>query len=130
MPDYVEETPYELMGGAKTIQRLVDVFYAHVAVHPELTPIFPENLTETKDKQYKFLTQFFGGPPLYSQEHGHPMLRARHMPFPITANRAEAWLSCMNKAIDAIGLEQGLRDYVFQRLMQTAYHMVNHAPEE
>ena len=130
MPDYLEETPYELMGGAKTIQRLVDVFYAHVAAHPELKPIFPEDLTETKDKQYKFLTQFFGGPPLYSQERGHPMLRARHMPFPITPKRAEAWLSCMNKALDTIGLEQELRDYVFQRLMQTAYHMVNHAPKE
>ncbi|MCY9072878.1 thiol management oxidoreductase, partial [Bacillus inaquosorum] len=41
-------------------------------------------------KQKQFLTQYLGGPPLYTEEHGHPMLRARHLPFPITNERADA----------------------------------------
>ncbi|GAA4723642.1 globin [Brevibacillus fulvus] len=120
-----ETTAYEQIGGAETISRLVHTFYALVQRHPDLAPIFPEDLTETKNKQYMFLTQFLGGPPLYSERFGHPMLRARHMPFPITPKRAEAWLSCMNQAMDKIGLEGELRNEIFSRLTLTAHHMVN-----
>lgn len=125
-----DKTPYELIGGAETIGKLVNAFYDLVAVHPELSPIFPKDLTETREKQYLFLTQFFGGPLLYSEQHGHPMLRARHLPFPITPKRAEAWLSCMNQAMEQIGLEGPVRDFMFERLTQTAYHMVNRPAED
>ncbi|WP_134699108.1 globin [Ammoniphilus sp. YIM 78166] len=124
-----EKTVYELIGGAETIEKLVSAFYDLVAAHPDLAPIFPKDFTETKEKQYLFLTQFFGGPLLYSEQHGHPMLRARHMPFPITPKRAEAWLSCMQQAMDQIGLEGPIRDFMFDRLTQTAYHMVNRPSE-
>lgn len=130
MNSYYEGNLYEDIGGAETLQKLVQVFYTLVAAHPDLAPIFPDDLTETKEKQYKFLTQFLGGPPLYSEEYGHPMLRARHMPFPITPKRAEAWLSCMNKALDNIDLHGPIREFFFHRLIQTAYHMVNHPADE
>lgn len=116
---------YELIGGADTLAKLVDAFYDLVKQHPDLAPIFPEDLTETKEKQFMFLTQFLGGPPLYSEQHGHPMLRARHMKFPITPQRAEAWLSCMSQAMDKIALEGELRKAIFERLTLTAHHMVN-----
>lgn len=120
-----EVTTYELIGGAPTLSRLVDVFYDLVKQHPDLSPIFPDDLTLTKEKQYKFLTQFLGGPTLYNDEYGHPMLRARHMPFPINQTRAGAWLSCMSEAMDTVGIEVKVRDAIFERLTLTAYHMVN-----
>jgi len=123
-------TPYELIGGAKTVARLVDTFYDLVQQHPDLAPIFPEDLTETRKKQYMFLTQFLGGPALYSDAYGHPMLRARHMPFPITPKRAEAWLSCMKEAMDRVGLQGEVRDAIFDRLTLTAHHMVNQWHDE
>ncbi|MFC5712489.1 globin [Thalassorhabdus alkalitolerans] len=124
-----EQSPFEGIGGQETLSRLVDTFYIHVKNHPELSPIFPEDLTETARKQKQFLTQFLGGPPLYTEEHGHPRLRARHMPFPITPSRASAWLSCMKLAMDEVGLEGPLREHIFDRLTFTAHHMVN-TPEE
>jgi len=123
------QTPYERIGGAKTVARLVDAFYDIVAQDPDLSPIFPDDLTETRKKQYMFLTQFLGGPGLYSEVHGHPMLRARHMAFPITPIRAKAWLACMSRAMDAIGLEGEVRKEIFDRLTLTAYHMVNRPDE-
>ena len=87
--------------------------------------IFPDDLTETARKQKQFMTQYLGGPNLYTEEHGHPMMKARHMPFPITPKRAEAWLSCMAEAMDEIGLEGKLRDVYYKRLVLTAHHMVN-----
>lgn len=125
-----DKTPYELIGGEKTLAALVEAFYTRVAQHPDLKPIFPEDLTETKYKQFMFLTQFLGGPSLYSDRYGHPMLRARHMPFPITPKRARAWLSCMSEAMDEIGLQGSIREFIFGRLTLTAQHMINTPDEE
>jgi len=111
--------------GEETLHQLVDTFYGLVAQHPDLAPIFPNDLTETARKQKQFLTQFLGGPPLYSEEHGHPMLRARHMHFPITPTRAKAWLSCMSQAMDMTGLQGQIRDDFYSRLFLTAQHMIN-----
>ena len=118
-------TPYEIIGGSDTLARLVDNFYDLVAKHPDLAPLFPEDFTEVKERQYQFLTQFLGGPTLYTDQHGHPMLRARHMRFPIGVVQAEAWLACMKEAMDQTGLHQELRHQIFDRLRLTAHHMVN-----
>lgn len=120
-----EGTPYEAIGGEATVARLVDAFYRRVARHPDLAPIFPKDLTETRHKQFAFLTQFFGGPPLYSQQYGPPKLRRRHPPFPITPKRVEAWLGCMAEAMDEAGIQGPVRDLLFARLTATAHHMAN-----
>lgn len=117
-------TLYEVIGEEK-LSQLVNAFYRNVAKHPDLYPIFPDDLTETARKQKKFLTQFLGGPPLYTKEFGHPQLRARHLPFPITPTRAKAWLSCMEKAMDEVQLDPLVREEFFARLVVTAHHMIN-----
>ena len=117
-------TPYEAIGKER-LSGLIDAFYNEVDSHPLLAPIFPDDLTETARKQKQFLTQFLGGPPIYTEEHGHPMLRARHLAFEITPVRAKAWLSCMERAMDQIHLESPLKEYLLNRLTLTAEHMIN-----
>ena len=126
------QSPFETVGGEQVINELVDAFYDRVVRHPSIAPIFPNDLTETARKQKQFLTQYLGGPPLYTSEHGHPMLRARHLPFEITPTRAKAWLACMEEAMDEVGLEGSYRKEFFQRLVLTAQHMINtpDKPEE
>ncbi|MBS4207955.1 globin [Bacillus sp. FJAT-50079] len=117
-------TPYDAIGAEK-LSALVDAFYARVGSHPDLIPIFPKDLSEVARKQKQFLTQYLGGPPLYTEEHGHPMMRARHLPHEITPERAKAWLSCMSEAMDEIKLDGIIREQFFARLALTARHMVN-----
>lgn len=118
-------TLYDALGGAETIQRLVDAFYPRVAVHPDLKDSFPDDLTEVRHKQYMFLTQYFGGPTLYSNVHGHPMMKMRHMPFMIDPVRRDAWLQCMREAMDEIGLSGIAREQAYARLSMTANYMMN-----
>ncbi|BAU29186.1 hemoglobin [Aneurinibacillus soli] len=126
----MQQSPYELLGGEKTLRRLVAAFYARVAKDPLLSPIFPKDLALTEQKQFMFLTQFLGGETLYSNEYGHPMLRARHMPFQVTPKRAERWLLLMQEAMDEIGMDGHGREYMYERLTQVAHHMVNAADDE
>ena len=117
-------SPFESIG-EDTLHRLVDTFYGLVAQHPDLAPIFPNQFTEIARKQKQFLTQYLGGPQVYTEEHGHPMMRARHLPFPVTPTRAKSWLSCMTQAMDIIGLKGPIRDEFYTRLHLTAQHMIN-----
>lgn len=121
----VPGTIFEAIGGLKPIERIATALYRRVGKHPDLIPIFPDDLTETARRQTLFLTQFFGGPQLYTEERGHPMLRRRHLPFEITPTRRAAWLSCMAKALVEAEIEEPYRTAIFERLTKTAEHMVN-----
>lgn len=123
-------TLYEAIGGGETVRRMVEAFYPKVQAHPLLGPLFPEDIMPVMEKQYMFLSQFFGGPSLYSDAYGHPMMRGRHLPFPITPERAEAWLDCMRRALEDIGMEEKLRKIVLDRLSGPAHHFVNTLDEE
>ncbi|KUP07533.1 globin [Bacillus coahuilensis m2-6] len=116
--------PYHLIG-EKKLSMLVKDFYQRVSKHPDLAPLFPDDLTETARKQTQFLTQYLGGPTYYTDEHGHPMLRARHLPFEITPKRAKAWLQCMSEAMDTVEIDERIREDFFSRLALTAHHMIN-----
>ncbi len=120
---------YDNLGGAETIRRLVEAFYPKVQENPLLGPLFPEDIYPVMEKQYMFLSQFFGGPSLYSDAYGHPMMRARHLPFPVTPERADAWLGCMSAALTEIGIEEQLRELVLKRLSGPAFHFVNTTEE-
>jgi hemoglobin len=96
-----------------------------VQADPLLSPLFPEDIRPVMEKQILFLTQFFGGPPLYSEQHGHPMMRGRHLPFPVTPARAKAWLGCMSRALAETDIEESLRAVVLERLAGPAHHFVN-----
>lgn len=116
---------YEIIGGEQTVRRMVEAFYPKVQQEPLLGPLFPEDITPVLEKQFLFLTQFFGGPMLYTEQNGHPMMRARHLPFPVTIERARAWLGCMEQALEEIGMEPDLRELVMSRLSGPAHHFVN-----
>ncbi|WP_010271435.1 globin domain-containing protein [Paenibacillus senegalensis] len=118
-------TIYEAMGGAEAVRRLVEAFYPKVQQNELLAPLFPEDIEPVMEKQYMFLSQFFGGPSLYSDAFGHPMMRARHMPFPITPERANAWLGCMREALEQEVEDPELRKVILERLKGPAYHFVN-----
>lgn len=105
------QTLFELIGGTETVDKLVEAFYPRVFSHPDLIPLFTGDINEIMRKQKMFLTQFLGGLPLYSQEFGPPAMRHRHMPFEITPKRAAAWLSCMQEAMDEIGLSGPYRGF-------------------
>ncbi|ANE45082.1 globin [Paenibacillus swuensis] len=126
MTDLQALTFYELLGEAEGVTRLVHTFYPIVLQDEELAPLFAEsNIDSVMEKQVMFLTQFFGGPLLFTEAYGHPMMRARHMHFALTPELASAWLRCMKEALVQLGTEEALRDAVIERLSGPAYHFVN-----
>lgn len=90
--------------GEETIRSLVDRFYGIMDTDPAVAVIrrlHPADLSHSKEKLFMFLVGRFGGPPWYVNAHGHPRLRARHMPFPIGDRERDQWMICMTKAVEA-----------------------------
>lgn len=120
----MEQALYDVLG-EENLRLLVDRFYDNVFAHEQIARLFKTDKALIKEKQRLFLTQFLGGPALYSEQYGHPRLRARHIPHPITEKDAEAWLSCMSMAITSLPIDDALKDELFKRFVPTAMFMVN-----
>jgi hemoglobin len=100
-----EQRLFETIGEAG-FRRLVAAFYEQVPGDDILGPMYPPNdLAGAEARLCDFLIGRFGGPPRYVERRGHPRLRMRHGPFPVTPSARVRWLALMNRAIDRAQLE-------------------------
>jgi hemoglobin len=125
-------TPYEAIGGEQAIRSLVDRFYFYMDILPEaqgIRAMHQPSLASAKDKLFKFISGWLGGPNLYIEEFGHPMLRARHFPFAIGEAERDQWMLCMNKALAEMTMDPRLRTNMQEALQHLATHMINQESE-
>lgn len=113
----VTDTLWEQVGGTETFERLVRSFYAGVREDPLLAPMYPDADWEGAIWRLRaFLEQYWGGPTTYSEQRGHPRLRMRHAPFPVTPEAKDRWLFHMHAALDEVSLppmhDAAFREYV------------------
>ena len=88
---------YELMGEANIYLMIAD-FYGELEQSP-LRPMFPKDMEQASTKSAAFFIGMFGGPPIYHMKYGNPMMRARHMPFPIDETARQIWLGCFDRTL-------------------------------
>ena len=122
------EAPYDSLGGDAAVRRLVDRFYDLMDSVPDyyvIRKLHPADLAGSRDKLYMFLSGWLGGPPLYAEKYGHPMLRARHLPFAIGIAERDAWLACMKQAMQDCNIEAGMQMGLMDSLFKTADWMRN-----
>jgi hemoglobin len=128
MTEIIQKTPYELIGGEKALLSLVDRFYFFMDTMPEAAGIramHAKSLSGARDKLFKFLSGWLGGPDLFIQQYGHPRLRQRHFPFAIDSSERDQWMLCMNKALNEMPMDAVFRENLSQALQQLATHMIN-----
>ena len=121
-------TPYDRVGGADGVRRLVDRFYDLMDTRPEaqgIRAMHATDLASARNKLWMFLSGYLGGPQLYIERYGHPRMRRRHMPFPIDESARDAWLLCMNQALDEQVTDTLLRTQLAHSFAQVADHMRN-----
>ena len=119
------DTLYERVGGEAFFIALVDSFYALVAVDDLLRPLYPADLEPGKGHLAAFLAQYWGGPPHYSMERGHPRLRMRHARFPIGQATRDAWVRHMAAAVEGAGLPHEDAAELMTYFEQTATFLMN-----
>lgn len=121
-------TPYSLIGGEAGVRALVKRFYELMDTLPEaygIRKLHAPDLSSAEEKLFMYLTGWLGGPQLYVDKFGHPMLRARHLPFPIGTAEAEQWMFCMRQAMADTVADERLRAALDKALYDLAGHMRN-----
>lgn len=119
---------YERIGGAEKVRALVQRFYQHMDELPEahgVRKLHPTSLHGSEEKLFLFLSGWMGGPQLYVEKFGHPMLRRRHLPFPIAESERDQWLLCMKQALQDVVEDEKLRDELNAAFAKVADHMRN-----
>ena len=123
-------THYQRIGGEAKIRALVDRFYELMDTLPEaygIRKMHTEDLQGINEKLFQFLSGWMGGPQLYVEQHGHPMLRRRHLPFPISDAERDQWMLCMNQALEDVVEDEALRRELSDAFAKVADHMRNRA---
>jgi hemoglobin len=125
-----EISMFERIGGAVAIDRLVEAFYRRMDVLPEAKTVRAMHATDlgpVKNVLKRYLTEWTGGPKLYSPEKGHPRLRQRHMGFSIGNAERDAWLLCMRGALEDTIVDGRARGELDAALTKLADWMRNRA---
>jgi hemoglobin len=123
-----EPTVFERIGGEAGTRALVDRFYDLMdldAAYEALRALHPSTLDGSRDKLYWFLCGWLGGPQHYTDRFGHPMLRARHLPFAIGIRERDQWMACMQQAMRESGIDEALAEQLAKAFYGTADWMRN-----
>lgn len=116
---------FEDIGGHAAFDRIVRQFYEGIKSDVVLRPMYPDDLDGAVWRLRAFLEQYWGGPTSYSDERGHPRLRARHSTFRIDDDARDRWLRHMTAAVDAEALSPLHRETLMDYIDRAAHAMVN-----
>lgn len=121
---------FEMLGGEAAVVQLVDAFYRHMDLRPDargIRAMHAPDLASTKAVLVLYLCEWLGGPKAYSARRGHPRLRMRHAGFSLGTTERDAWLACMDAALEELGTTPALRSELMSAFFKTADWMRNRA---
>ena len=124
-------TPFALLGGEAPVRALAEAFYEVMfRDEPALTALHRRDpdgrvAKEMRERFGLFLVGWLGGPQDYMAKHGHPRLRMRHAHVTVDVAMRDAWLRCMQKALDVRGIQGEVRGYLDRRFAEVADFMRN-----
>ena len=96
---------YERLGQANIFRMMKD-FYVELE-KSEVRHLFPDDMVLASQRSAAFFVGLLGGPPLYQERYGNPMMRARHLPFAIDERARQIWLECFRRTLDGAEFKYG-----------------------
>lgn len=123
----VGDNSYIMAGELSGITQLVDDFYQNMATFKEsqnIRDMHPADLTASRQKLTYFLSGWLGGPKLYAEHYGGINIPLAHKHLSVGPAESEAWLLCMQKAVDKQAYEAPFKVYLMQQLRVPAERIV------
>ena len=127
-------TAFEQMGGEPAVRRLVEAFYDIVENDPAAKPVHDLHLGRfgmghVRTAQFEFLCGFFGGPRYYVERTGHSNLRDIHDHLAFGEGEAQAWLDCMDRALDRTGIASPVKRKIMATFTSAARVLVERSTQ-
>lgn len=116
---------YQRIGEDK-IREIIKHFYQEIKTDEILRPMYPEgDLAAAEERLFLFVIQVLGGPTTYTEKRGKPLLRQRHIKFPIDEKAKDNWLNNMKIAMSKVKLDAEDEKYLWNYFVKTANFMIN-----
>ena len=126
----MDETEVFAAVGEEGFARLVAAFYKQVPGDNILGPMYPkDDLPGAEQRLRDYLVYRFGGPPRYIEERGHPRLRMRHIPFPVTQSARDRWMLLMDIALKQSALPPDAEQHIRHFFEGMSTFMINRADQ-
>ena len=116
-------TPFELVGGAAAVRRLVDRFYDLMEREPQYAPLramHAPDLTPMRESLTGFLTGWLGGPRDWFDQRPGACMMSIHRPLSVTRQTSDQWVDAMRRAIVDVGVERELGERMAETLTRMA----------
>lgn len=108
----VAVTPYEQLGGAPVLRRLVDDFYDIMDRDPAAAGIramHAADLSDVRGKLFDWLSGWSGGPPVYNARPDRKCIMSAHAPYAIGPAERDQWMGCMRQALAGLEIDEDVR---------------------
>lgn len=115
----VKDTSYKAAGEFEGLERLVSSFYGYMDTLAEakvIRAMHPEDLSLSSTKLAYFLSGWLGGPRIFSEKFGPIRIPKAHSHLPISSKEGEAWMFCMEKALQDQPYEKEFKVYLMEQL--------------
>lgn len=109
---------YLAAGELEGITQLVNDFYDVMDSEPEYLTIrnmHPDDLAESRKKLIYFLSGWLGGQRLYSEHYGSISIPFAHKHLVVDSDEKNAWLSCMQKAVEKQPFSDEFKVYIMEQ---------------
>ena len=117
------DASFQAAGGEAGIERLVDRFYDLMDSRKEAQVIrrmHPRDLAISRDKLKRFLSGWLGGPKRFAEKYGPIQIPKAHARFNIEAPERDAWLACMEEALESQPYAENFKAYLMRELFVPA----------
>lgn len=117
------DASFQAAGGLEGLRKLVDRFYQAMDELPEAKAIramHPRDLTVARDKLTLFLSGWLGGEKLFSKTYGPIIIPVAHAHLDIDEPERDAWLACMQVAVDEQDYAPAFKKYLMEQLFVPA----------
>lgn len=117
------DATYQAVGGYSGLVKLVDDFYDAMETLPQAKAIrgmHPEDLQVSRDKLVHFLSGWMNGPQIYADKYGAINIPQAHAHLDVGEAERDAWLLCMQVALQKQDYPLSLQQYLLTELFRPA----------
>ncbi len=121
------DASFQTAGGIEGIQKLVEDFYDVMSTRSDakvIRDMHPDDLTISIDKFARFLCGWMGGPKRYREKYGGIAIPPAHKHLPIHDAERQAWLNCMQEALERQPYPEDFKTYLIEQLAVPAGRIV------
>jgi len=117
------DASFQAAGGEEGIKKLVNDFYDLMSTDPRFKTIYemhPADNTLSRDKLFRFLCGWMGGPRLYHEKYGSISIPGVHRHLSVGYAERDQWIACMQDAVDQQPYEAVFKGYLIEQLKAPA----------